>query len=159
MRETASHSDARRRPERIVLIGCVATKLDRPAPAAELYCSPLFVKRRAYAEATGYRWFILSALHGVVEPALTLWPYNSRLTKPGIPSWATEVRRGLRRIGLAGGDLLEVHAGADYTDGVERACRWLARFEEPPLCLRIEAPLRGLALGRQLQWYGQAAST
>lgn len=43
----------------VLLMGCVKTKRDRPAPARELFTSPLFVRRLAYAEAVGRPWFIL----------------------------------------------------------------------------------------------------
>jgi hypothetical protein len=38
---------------RAVLLGSVKLKVDHPAPAEELYVSPLFRRRRAYAEDTG----------------------------------------------------------------------------------------------------------
>lgn len=53
---------------RVVVVGCVATKLDRPAPAKDLYVSPLFARRRRYAEAIGDLWVIFSAKHGIVGP-------------------------------------------------------------------------------------------
>src|SRR5262249_3487912 len=42
---------------RAILVSCAATKLDHPAPAADLYTSPLFIKARSYAEASGHPWF------------------------------------------------------------------------------------------------------
>lgn len=50
----------------VVLIGCSASKLDRAAPARELYTGRVFKASVAYAEATGAKWCVLSALHGVV---------------------------------------------------------------------------------------------
>lgn len=50
----------------IGLISCSAQKLDRPAPARELYCSPLFKKSIAYAEPRCSTTYVLSALHGLV---------------------------------------------------------------------------------------------
>lgn len=38
---------------RVVLVGCSAAKLEKPAPARDLYTSPLFRKARAYALASG----------------------------------------------------------------------------------------------------------
>lgn len=59
-----------------LLLGCVATKRASRAPAKDLYCSPLWVRRRSYAESSCRPWFILSALHGLVEPDRPLDPYN-----------------------------------------------------------------------------------
>lgn len=59
----------------------------------------------------------------------------------------------MRRYPELDGTCFEIHAGADYVDGFERACRWLARFGEPPVTIEVLAPLRGLAIGRQLAWY------
>jgi len=36
-----------------VLVGCVKLKGDHPVPAEDLYVSPLFLKRREYAESSG----------------------------------------------------------------------------------------------------------
>ena len=63
------------RPD-LVILGCVATKRDEPAPARNLYISPLWERRRAYAEASGARWFIFSALYGMVEPDRVIEPYD-----------------------------------------------------------------------------------
>jgi Family of unknown function (DUF6884) len=52
----------------LVLVGCVKTKADRPQAARDLYRSPLFERRRRYAEQYAARWYILSAEHGLVAP-------------------------------------------------------------------------------------------
>lgn len=64
----------------VVLVGCVKSKLERPAPARDLYTSALFRKERAYAEATGTRWFVLSAEYGLVEPERVIDPYELHLS-------------------------------------------------------------------------------
>ncbi len=63
-----------------MLVGCVATKAPAPAPAKDLYRSQLFTRRRAYAEASGKPWFILSALHGLVQPDEVTEPYDLNMT-------------------------------------------------------------------------------
>ncbi len=65
----------------VLLIGCVKTKRDRPAAARELFASPLFARRLAYAEAVGRPWFILSAKHALVEPDELLAPYDVYLAE------------------------------------------------------------------------------
>lgn len=43
-------------PADLLLLGCVKSKHNRPAPARDLYTSPLFMHRRRYAEAVGRPW-------------------------------------------------------------------------------------------------------
>jgi hypothetical protein len=52
---------------RVILVGCVKSKLARRAPAKDLYCSTLWQCRRHYAEASGRHWLILSAKHELLE--------------------------------------------------------------------------------------------
>jgi hypothetical protein len=136
---------------RAVLVSCAATKLDRPAPAADLYTSPLFRKARSYAEASGHPWFILSARHGLVEPTTVLEPYDTKLTDltPGERSaWADRVARDLFLRGFGGWGVFEVHAG----DGYARPLRHVLGR----IALDITEPLAGLGIGRRLQWYATA---
>jgi hypothetical protein len=86
---------------RVGLVGCASAKLSQPAPARELYTSPLFRKASAYAEATCTRWYVLSAKHGLVAPDAILEPYNVKLGRatrdpetdaPPIHAWAQSVR-------------------------------------------------------------------
>ena len=82
----------------LVLIGCVKTKQSTPARARELYTSPLFVKRRRYAEGSGRPWYILSALYGLVDPDQVLEPYDMHLAKQSAAyrrHWAAQVVRDL----------------------------------------------------------------
>ena len=57
---------------RVILLGCVKLKLDHRVAAKVLYQSPLWLGRRAYAEASGHPWLILSALHELVDPEARL---------------------------------------------------------------------------------------
>ena len=66
---------------RIGIVACSKTKLATPAPAKDLYTSPLFKAARAYCERTYDRWFILSALHGLVEPETVIEPYDVTLAR------------------------------------------------------------------------------
>ncbi len=65
----------------VLLIDRVKIKRDRPAPARELFTSPLFARRLAYAEAVGRPWFVLSAKHALVEPDELLTPYDVYLAE------------------------------------------------------------------------------
>jgi Family of unknown function (DUF6884) len=158
------------------LVACGATKLGRPAPARDLYCSPLFRKASAYAAATYDRWFILSAKHYLVDPCEVLDPYDVSLkgmTVDGRAHWASMVECSLRcghrtrtpgrqvagdplllgqwidegrTRGLSREVDLWLHAGADYIDPL---LPLLARVPE----FAVHLPLRGMQIGERLHWY------
>ena len=93
-----------------------------PAAAKDLYISPLFRKQRAYAEALGVPWYILSAEHGLVAPDEWLAPYERYLpdTSQGYRrAWGEWV---VARLELLAGDLgsrrVEVHASKEYVDAI-----------------------------------------
>lgn len=135
---------------RIGLVGCVKSKLAVPAPAAELYTSPLFKGRRATVEASCDRWFILSAAHGLVPPDRVLEPYDVTLTTMGRAErrrWARQVLGQLdETVGELAGRTFEIHAGAAYTDhGLVEGLRAAGAT--------IDRPVAGLTMGQQLAWY------
>jgi hypothetical protein len=136
-----------------ILVGCVAGKFATPLPARDLYTSPLFRRRRAYAEGSGLPWAILSAEHGLLHPEMVIGPYEHRLKRPEIAAWSGRLRRQLPAwLGeKLDGATIEVHAGVPYVDGVRRAEAYLARFEG--VTFTVEAPLAGLGIGQQLRWY------
>lgn len=133
-----------------LLLGCVKKKLSVRARAKDLYCSPLWLGRRAYAESSGRPWFILSALHGLVDPDELLDPYDfalKELSPPERRDWGERVVEALAtRLGALTDAVFEVHAGGRYRTAIG-----------PPLDrrgARIEAPLEHISgLGRQLAWY------
>lgn len=137
--------------KRIGLVGCVKQKLPEPAPARDLYTSALFVGRRGYVERSCSRWFILSAKHGLVDPAEVLEPYDETLndsTPSQRHAWSARVLQELRRrLGDFGGYEFEVHAGANYIDfGLEEGLRASGAS--------VLRPAQGLGLGEQLAFYG-----
>lgn len=128
------------------LVGCASQKLQRPAPARELYVSQLFKKTSAYAEATCDRWYILSAKHGLVHPDAVVEPYDMRLgtndgTSPPIHAWAAGVQEQMAAefAGLEGVTLV-VLAGEQY--------RTILSVSPWP----SEVPMKGLGIGQQLGW-------
>lgn len=139
---------------RIGLIGCVKSKRTSPAPAGDLYTSALFRGRRAAVEASCDRWFVLSALHGLIPPEEVLEPYDLALT--GLPvaarrEWSSHVLSALgEELGELAAYDYEVHAGAAYIeygliDGLRDAGA------------SVDLPVAGLALGQQLAWYAGRA--
>jgi hypothetical protein len=125
------------------LVSCVGLKLDRPAPARDLYISPWFRKVRRVVEKGP--WFILSAKHGLVTPEKVIEPYNVTLADMPISerrAWASRVTEAIAVTGYAAS--VQVFAGARYRE-------FLMSF----LCGRfsiVTVPMQGLKIGKQLQW-------
>ena len=129
----------------IGLISCSAQKLDRPAPARDLYCSPLFRKSLAFAESRCQGVYVLSAALGLVELDQQLEPYDRRLgDKEDRRAWADGVAGALiDRHGVAETYLLL--AGADYARPLLSALRWRGWRG------RVREPLQGLQIGERLR--------
>jgi hypothetical protein len=60
-----------------VLIACGWHKLDRAAPAKDIYIGSQFKFARSAAESTGLPWFIMSAKHGILPPNKIIEPYDA----------------------------------------------------------------------------------
>lgn len=125
-------------------------------PAAQLYTSALFRGRRAYVEASCARWWVLSALHGLVRPDRVLEPYDlslKQLSAAERRQWSAQVLADLAgECPLGEGDVVEVHAGAEYRDyGL------VAGLQADGV--RVVLPAEGLSLGRQLRFYREQAWT
>lgn len=137
---------------RILLVGCVATKRDRPMPAKDLYISDYWDKRRAHAEASGRAWFVLSAKHGLLHPDEVIEPYDVSLEGASADearAWAGEVGPRIVSICRAlGATTVEVHAGQAYTPA-----RLISALEDAGIA--VERPLAGLRIGEQKAWYLQ----
>lgn len=132
---------------RIAIVGCSSKKASAACAAREMYTSPLFRAARAYAEATCDRWYILSALHGLLEPATVIEPYDQRLSPATIEAWGWGVRVGQQldaailwpaereaEIVMLAGELY-----ADAIDPTDREYYW-------------DEPLRGMGIGERLAW-------
>jgi hypothetical protein len=136
--------------KRIGLVGCVKEKRLTAAAARDLYTSPLFAGRRRAVERSCDEWFVLSALHGLVDPSQRLDPYDVTLNSMGLDArrqWATRVVHSLQeRLGSLEGHHFELHAGSYYLEyGLIDA---LVRHGAT-----VSWPTRGLPMGKQLQFY------
>jgi hypothetical protein len=102
--------------------GCVKSKRSCPAPAKDLYVSPLLTHERRFAEAAGVPWLILSAEYGLVAPDEWLSPYERYLpeTPTGYRSvWGSWVAERLEMLaGPLAQKVIEIHAGSTYADAV-----------------------------------------
>lgn len=146
----------------IALIGCAATKIERPARARELYVSALFRLALRYAEAVlGAEVFILSAKHGLVLPDQRLAPYDFSLAEmdPWERAWwAHEVENQFAE--QLGAELVPRTAGVPGDDewvlhqpGLRLVllAGQLYRFM-PPFPHRFEEPLSGMGIGSRKAW-------
>jgi hypothetical protein len=133
----------------IILIACVKSKLDRPAPAGELYTSPLFRKNLAYARSLQPdHIFVLSAKYGLLELDQVIAPYELTLKSLSTQQrrdWARHVLAGLERKTDLRRDRFIFLAGQAYR---QHLLPYLANFE---------IPLLGLSIGQQLQALTQNA--
>lgn len=130
-----------------ILVSCVGEKLDRAAPAKDLYQSQWFKLARKYAEQRGDRWFILSAAHGLVDPEAVLPPYNCTLNdmkKGDREAWGRRIGEQLAIV-LQEGDEVEILAGAKYREQILPTC--LAHAMTVP-----QVPMEGLGIGQQKAW-------
>src|SRR5262245_52457671 len=131
---------------RIALVACCGQKLDRAAPASELYTSPLFKKAAAYSR-TFNGWYILSAKYGLVGPDAVIEPYDCTLLKMRRSdrlAWGSKVVEQMVEEGIAEAEFVAL-AGAKYTEPLVRAG------------LSVETPMQGLGIGKQLAWLTRKA--
>jgi hypothetical protein len=137
----------------IGLVACAKSKLDRAAPARELYCSPLFRGSLAYAEQRCERVYIVSAKHGLVRPDEVIAPYDETVKRMAqrerqlwgariVTALLTEHRAGDEYLVLASGDYIAPIVDAWLTGGVGE--------------LFLRKPLEGMQIGQRLAFLKQA---
>jgi len=131
----------------IVLLSCVSQKLDHPAPAAELYTSPLFRLSLAYARQLHIDVIhILSAKYGLVDLDQVIAPYD--VTLNAMPAakrraWAQRVLTQLAERYDLQRDHFTFLAGQRYREYLI------------PHLAHVEIPMQGLPIGKQLQFLKQ----
>jgi hypothetical protein len=136
----------------LTLVACSKQKAPTACAARDLYTSPWFRLARQVAEASG-EWRILSAEHGLLDPAQVVAPYD--LTLATMPAahrgrWGRRVLKDLFQLldpsrGLSGnGARVVLLAGSLYWGPVA------LRLEENGAT--VETPLAHLGIGQQLRW-------
>lgn len=138
------------RPSRVYLVACVSQKKDGSDQAQHLYTSPLFQKARAYALRHADRWYILSAKHGLVSPEQVIDPYETTLNRMPVAerrAWAERVSKQLAEVLTLGDDVVFL-AGKHYREGVAEGLECHGH--------KVEIPMEGLTIGRQLSWLDHA---
>jgi len=141
---------------RIALVGCGKSKLDRAAPARELYTGPLFRSALSYAlEPDRFdSVYILSAKYGLLYLDEKIEPYDLALAQR---DRAARVKWG--RLVAASLDALHYRCPLDITCLAGRpyvdALLWMGEgyfFEHR---WSLSAPLSGLGRGQRLAWFKQ----
>ena len=121
----------------LYLIACSGAKLDREAPAAQLYTGQAFRLAMQAAERAGADVVILSALHGAVSPTRQLQPYNRALTDMSTHQRAVWAAMTEQQLQQHKGRSITVLAGKHYAAAVDG---WP----------NVSRPLAGLGIGQQL---------
>ena len=104
---------------RLLILSCSRRKLDRPAPALELYDGPLFrVVRKAMRDGVGpgdVAVYILSARYGLIPARRVIEPYDRRMTPARARELEPRVFRVLAYIAHGGRfDEVYIEVGQDY---------------------------------------------
>ncbi|WP_292531565.1 DUF6884 domain-containing protein [Mesorhizobium sp.] len=133
----------------VVLISCVKSKLSHEAAARDLYTSPLFTGPRGLAEGNRVRWYVLSALYGLVAPQSVIAPYDFTLNTRGVSERREWTDRVFRALILAEPDLRRVimFAGHRYREFL--TLKLLERG------IHVDVPMEGLRQGEQLAWLAE----
>jgi hypothetical protein len=101
----------------VLLVASAGEVAAAPTTAADLFRSPGFTRARLLAEASGTPWFVLSAKHGLLDPADVVGPFDLQLgerTSAYRSAWGEWVVAQLgERVSLEG-TLVEVHGGVDF---------------------------------------------
>jgi hypothetical protein len=102
---------------RVLLLASGGELAETPTTAAELFASPGFARARQVAAASGTPWFVLSAKHGLLDPADVVGPFDVQLGERSPAyrrAWGEWVVAQLgERIALEG-TVVEVHGGVDF---------------------------------------------
>ena len=148
---------------RLVLVGSSGATTAEPAPAALLFASPGFARARDTAVRSGFPWFVLSAKHGLLDPADVVGPYDLQIGDRSAgyrTAWGEWVVGQLAERVLLDGVTVEVHGGVDFAQplrqplAVRGAALELAlpgAWQEPPPGSDDDAhtaPVVKVALGR-----------
>ena len=128
----------------IVLISCVSKKLDKKSTAENLYISSLFKKNLIYAKSLKpSEIFILSAEHGLLKLTDEIEPYDKTLNNmrsKEIKEWSKKVVNQLKTLTDLNNDEFTFLAGEKY------------RKLLIPELSNVKIPMKGLKIGKQLQW-------
>jgi hypothetical protein len=104
-------------PARVVLVASSGSHGPSPVPVAALFQSPGFASARAYAEQSGFPWFVLSSKHGLLDPGDVVSPYDVQIDERSASyraAWGEWVVAQLSERVALEGVTVEVHGGVDF---------------------------------------------
>ena len=136
---------------KIVLLSCTKSKLDKPAPAQELYsASPMFQKTLEYGKSLKPdKMYILSAKHHLVPLTKELAPYDKTLKdmpKDEKDTWGEETLKQMKSVGINPQNNKFIFlTGSEYMKPLTKHIP-----EE-----NIEKPMEGGRMGERLKWLNQ----
>ena len=143
--------------KKVFLISCVSQKLDRSAPAKNLYTSGWFRKAWAYClqrSGLGVEIYILSAKHGLLWSEDYVDPYEmSLLDMPANErkSWAAKVLRQLDMMTTLNGLKIYILAGEKYREYMVPLLKEYGAI--------VKVPMAGLGIGEQLAYLKKSTNT
>ena len=111
------------------------------------------MKARSFVERTGAPWYILSALHGLVDPEALGKCYEKTLNEMPTAErrrWADDVLAALQPK-LNSGDTVVILAGRKY--------RAFLTEELTAVGVHVDVPMQDLRQGQQLAWLKRKSST
>jgi len=123
------------------LIACVKSKHPKPMAAKDLYSSALFTKSKAFVEQRGLTVYVLSAKYGLISGNRIIAPYEQTLNNMGrdeVAAWAATVAKNIQS--TFGDQALLVMAGEKYLSFCDLVSN------------PIINPMKGLSIGKRLQW-------
>jgi hypothetical protein len=133
---------------KIVLLSCTKSKLDKPAPAKDMYSpSPMFQKTKGYGETLKPdKMFILSAKYGLLPMDKQIEPYDLTLKtmkKDEKDKWGELVKQQMGKRGVnPQSDKFTFLTGAEYAKPLESFIP----------SENIEKPMEGKRMGERLSW-------
>jgi hypothetical protein len=133
---------------RIVLLSCTKSKLDKSAPAQELYsASPMFQKTLEYGKKLKPdKMYILSAKHHLVPLTKELAPYDKTLKempKDEKEKWGEETIKQMKSAGInPEKDKFIFLTGSEYM-------KPLSKYIPED---NMETPMDGKRFGQRLKW-------
>jgi hypothetical protein len=106
---------------RVVLVGSSGALAASPRPAAEIFESEQFARARRHAVESGQPWFVLSARHGLLDPADVVDPFALLFGDQPADyraAWAERVAGQLAERVRLSGAIVEVHGGVDFVQAL-----------------------------------------
>jgi len=133
----------------IYFVSCVKRKREQAAPAEDLYTSTYFNASKAYAQSQSDYWYILSALHGLLEPGQVIEPYDLTLNDMGVRERRAWAERVVPQISeqTSPKDKLIFLTGNRYHEYLLEPLRTRGNT--------ISMPMEGLRFGEKVQWLQQ----